>query len=148
MYSKLGFHCRFAHLINVDFFDDLFRVFNQLSQLDVSICIRIVNVTFCCLHFCYPFCHLHLLLLTLFVTYTFCCLDILAVMYLFQILSLSDVLNITQTAFTILSGQGEALNIDPQHFYTHLYRVLPQLTSGNIPLISYKLTFTSIHVYL
>ena len=98
-----------------------------------------VTSAFCCVHF---------LLLTLFVTYTFCFLNILAFMYLFQILSLSDVLNITQTAFTILSGQGEALNIDPQHFYTHLYRVLPQLNSGNIPLISYKLSFTSIHVYL
>lgn len=36
----------------------------------------------------------------------------------------------TQTAFTILSGQGESLNIDPQHFYSHVYKTLPQLTTG------------------
>ncbi|XP_067927801.1 nucleolar complex protein 3 homolog [Watersipora subatra] len=85
--SVLAGLAKFAHLINVDFFDDLFRVFNEISQLDV--------------------------------------------------LSLADTLNITETAFTILSGQGEALNIDPQHFYTHLYKVLPQLhTAEDSDLIS------------
>ena len=43
---------------------------------------------------------------------------------------MADILNMTQTAFTILSGQGEALNIDPQHFYSHVYKLLPQLSTG------------------
>ncbi|KAF6020207.1 NOC3L [Bugula neritina] len=88
---------KFAHLINVDFFDDLFKVFGEILQL--------------------------------------------------EILNIADVLNITRTAFTILSGQGEALNIDPQRFYTQLYKVLPQLATGegsacieNIPEI-FKLMF-------
>jgi len=38
-------------------------------------------------------------------------------------------MNIVRTAFTILSGQGQALNVDAQQFYTHLYRLLPQLAS-------------------
>lgn len=36
-----------------------------------------------------------------------------------------------QTVFTILSGQGEALNIDPFRFYTHLYRNLLSVHAGN-----------------
>ena len=38
--------------------------------------------------------------------------------------SSSDKLHCILTAFKILSGQGEALNIDPQTFYTHLYSTL------------------------
>ncbi|RKP34857.1 nucleolar complex-associated protein-domain-containing protein, partial [Dimargaris cristalligena] len=37
------------------------------------------------------------------------------------------------TAFQLLSGQGEALNIDLQEFHTQLYRVLPRLM-GNADL--------------
>ena len=48
---------------------------------------------------------------------------------------MADILNMTQTAFTILSGQGEALNIDPQHFYSHVYKLLPQLSTGMCVLI-------------
>ncbi|XP_034935770.1 nucleolar complex protein 3 homolog [Chelonus insularis] len=33
-------------------------------------------------------------------------------------------LHCIQTIFMILSGQGSALNIDPQRFYSHLYRIL------------------------
>ena len=34
------------------------------------------------------------------------------------------------TAFKMLTGQGEALNIDPLKFYQHLYKVLFQLDAG------------------
>lgn len=32
-----------------------------------------------------------------------------------------------KTIFVILSGQGTVINIDPVHFYSHLYRVIPEL---------------------
>jgi hypothetical protein len=35
-----------------------------------------------------------------------------------------------QTVFTILSGQGEFLTIDPTSFYAHLYRNLLPLNAG------------------
>ncbi|XP_057370340.1 nucleolar complex protein 3 homolog [Daphnia carinata] len=35
-----------------------------------------------------------------------------------------------QVVLIMLSGQGEALNIDPLHFYSHLYKVLFSLTAG------------------
>ncbi|KAG5682176.1 hypothetical protein PVAND_011544 [Polypedilum vanderplanki] len=35
-----------------------------------------------------------------------------------------------QTVFAILSGQGEALNIDPARFYTHLYRNILHVNAG------------------
>jgi len=42
-------------------------------------------------------------------------------------LSYRDTLLATGTVFKILSGQGEALNIDPTSFYAHLYSSLPSL---------------------
>lgn len=39
-------------------------------------------------------------------------------------------LHIVQTVFTILSGQGEMLTIDPCRFYTHLYRNLLNIHAG------------------
>lgn len=39
-------------------------------------------------------------------------------------------LHCIQTVFTILSGQGESLNIDPLRFYTHLYRNLLIVNAG------------------
>uniref|UniRef100_U5EWB9 NOC3-like protein n=1 Tax=Corethrella appendiculata TaxID=1370023 RepID=U5EWB9_9DIPT len=39
-------------------------------------------------------------------------------------------LHCIQTVFTILSGQGDALNIDPARFYTHLYKNLLQVNAG------------------
>lgn len=39
-------------------------------------------------------------------------------------------LHCIQTVFTILSGQGEALNIDPLRFYGHLYRNLLTVNAG------------------
>lgn len=41
-----------------------------------------------------------------------------------------------QVVLTMLSGQGDALNIDPINFYSHLYKVLFQLTAGMISAIS------------
>jgi len=38
-----------------------------------------------------------------------------------------DSLLVVSTVFTILSGQGEALNIDPASFYTHLYNHMFQI---------------------
>lgn len=38
-----------------------------------------------------------------------------------------DTLLATSTVFTILSGQGEALNIDPMSFYGHLYSTIFQM---------------------
>jgi len=49
-----------------------------------------------------------------------------------------DSLLIVSTVFTILSGQGEALNIDPASFYTHLYNSMfllePIRTHDDVPL--------------
>jgi len=42
-------------------------------------------------------------------------------------LSQRDSLLVVSTVFTILSGQGEALNIDPASFYTHLYNKMFQI---------------------
>lgn len=39
-------------------------------------------------------------------------------------------LHCIQTVFTILSGQGEVLNIDPARFYTHLYKNLLFVNAG------------------
>merc|ERR1719516_859993 len=48
-------------------------------------------------------------------------------------LSYRDTLLATGTVFKILSGQGEALNIDPASFYTHLYSSLMSLTVLTTP---------------
>ncbi|KAJ8317063.1 hypothetical protein KUTeg_004967 [Tegillarca granosa] len=71
---------KFAHLINVDFFDDLFQAFNDLIDSG--------NLTY------------------------------------------RECLHCVQTSFTILSGQGSALNIDPMRFYTHLYNTLFKVHTG------------------
>ncbi|KAI5741540.1 hypothetical protein M8J76_014729 [Diaphorina citri] len=39
-------------------------------------------------------------------------------------LTVREQMHCVQTVFTILSGQGEMLCIDPMHFYTHLYKNL------------------------
>lgn len=39
-------------------------------------------------------------------------------------------LHCVQTVFTILSGQGEVLNIDPARFYSHLYKNLLAVHAG------------------
>ncbi|XP_068955374.1 nucleolar complex protein 3 homolog [Petaurus breviceps papuanus] len=71
---------KFAHLINVEFFDDLLVVLHTLigsGELSYRECLH-------CVH----------------------------------------------TAFHILSGQGDVLNIDPMKFYTHLYKTLFKLHAG------------------
>ncbi|XP_064602722.1 nucleolar complex protein 3 homolog isoform X2 [Liolophura sinensis] len=72
---------KFSHLINVEFFDDLFEVLNQLIDSER--------------------------------------------------LSYRETLHCVLTAFTILTGQGSALNIDPIRFYKHLYGVLLKVHAGS-----------------
>ncbi|KAK2118912.1 Nucleolar complex protein 3 [Saguinus oedipus] len=70
---------KFAHLINVEFFDDLLVLHTLIESGD---------------------------------------------------LSYQESLHCVQTAFHILSGQGDVLNIDPMKFYTHLYKTLFKLHAG------------------
>lgn len=70
----------FAHLINVEFFDDLLVVLHSLIASGD--------------------------------------------------LSYRESLHCVLTAFHILSGQGDVLNIDPLKFYSHLYRTLFRLHAG------------------
>ncbi|KAG6935962.1 NOC3 like DNA replication regulator, partial [Chelydra serpentina] len=71
---------KFAHLINVEFFDDLLVVLHSLISSED--------------------------------------------------LSYRESLHCVLTAFHILSGQGDVLNIDPLKFYSHLYRTLFRLHAG------------------
>ncbi|KAB0390381.1 hypothetical protein E2I00_007207, partial [Balaenoptera physalus] len=71
---------KFAHLINVEFFDDLLVVLHSLIESGD--------------------------------------------------LSYQESLHCVQTAFHVLSGQGDVLNIDPMKFYTHLYKTLFKLHAG------------------
>lgn len=71
---------KFAHLINLEFFDDLLRVLHSLVMSGD--------------------------------------------------LSHKESLHCVLTAFHILSGQGDVLNIDPLKFYTHLYKTLLALHAG------------------
>ncbi|CAN0552503.1 unnamed protein product [Rangifer tarandus platyrhynchus] len=71
---------KFAHLINVEFFDDLLVVLHSLIESGD--------------------------------------------------LSYQESLHCVQTAFHILSGQGDVLNVDPMKFYTHLYKTLFKLHAG------------------
>ncbi|KAJ8365680.1 hypothetical protein SKAU_G00145110 [Synaphobranchus kaupii] len=71
---------KFAHLINLEFFDDLLTVLHNLIESGD--------------------------------------------------LSHRESLHCVQTSFTILSGQGDVLNIDPLKFYTHLYKTLFLLHAG------------------
>ncbi|XP_072523779.1 nucleolar complex protein 3 homolog isoform X2 [Salminus brasiliensis] len=71
---------KFAHLINLEFFDDLLSVLHSLIMSGD--------------------------------------------------LSHKESLHCILTAFHILSGQGDVLNIDPLKFYTHLYKTLLMLHAG------------------
>ncbi|KAM9463059.1 nucleolar complex protein 3 homolog [Clarias gariepinus] len=72
---------KFAHLINLEFFDDLLKVLHDLIMSGD--------------------------------------------------LSHRESLHCILTAFHILSGQGDVLNIDPLKFYTHLYKTLLTLHAGS-----------------
>ncbi|XP_038070833.1 nucleolar complex protein 3 homolog [Patiria miniata] len=72
---------KFAHLINIDFFDDLVKVLYTLIDSGD--------------------------------------------------LRYRDSLHCVLTAFLILSGQGDVLNIDPTKFYTLLYVTMPQVHAGD-----------------
>lgn len=71
---------RYAHCINLEFYQDIVNVLNQLVEQEP--------------------------------------------------LGYREQLHCVQTVFTILSGQGEVLNIDPLRFYTHLYRNLFLINAG------------------
>ncbi|KAG1675629.1 Nucleolar complex protein 3 [Nymphon striatum] len=71
---------KFAHLINIDFFDDLITVLFKHMESGQ--------------------------------------------------LNYRESIHCVKTVFTILSGQGEALNIDPQQFYCHLYNASLSLHAG------------------
>uniref|UniRef100_A0A8C9SRY9 Nucleolar complex protein 3 homolog n=1 Tax=Scleropages formosus TaxID=113540 RepID=A0A8C9SRY9_SCLFO len=71
---------KFAHLINLEFFDDLLNVLHNLIESE--------DLTY------------------------------------------RESLHCIQTSFSVLSGQGDVLNIDPLKFYTHLYKMLLQLHAG------------------
>ncbi|XP_077206417.1 nucleolar complex protein 3 homolog [Paroedura picta] len=71
---------KFAHLINLEFFDDLLVVLHSLIMSEV--------------------------------------------------LSHRESLHCVLSAFCILSGQGDVLNIDPLKFYTHIYKTLFKLHAG------------------
>ncbi|KAG1650835.1 Nucleolar complex protein 3 [Nymphon striatum] len=73
---------KFAHLINIDFFDDLITVLFKHMESGQ--------------------------------------------------LNYRESIHCVKTVFTILSGQGEALNIDPQQFYCHLYNASLSLHAGFI----------------
>ncbi|KAG9485036.1 nucleolar complex protein 3 homolog [Eleutherodactylus coqui] len=72
---------KYAHLINLEFFDDLLVVLNKLIESGD--------------------------------------------------LNYRESLHCVQTAFNILSGQGDVLNIDPLNFYAHLYKTLYGLSAGS-----------------
>uniref|UniRef100_A0A3Q2VZF9 Nucleolar complex protein 3 homolog n=1 Tax=Haplochromis burtoni TaxID=8153 RepID=A0A3Q2VZF9_HAPBU len=80
MLNMMSFPVSFAHLINLEFFDDLLNVLQDLIQAGD--------------------------------------------------LSNKETLHCIQTVFTILSGQGDVLNIDPLNFYSQLYKLLPRLHAG------------------
>lgn len=71
--------------------------------------------------------------------------------YLFvQNLTSKEVLHCMQTAFTILSGQGSLLNIDPSAFYKHLYNSLLSVHTGLFPyiIINYCQHYCNYYYYL
>ncbi|GFO36172.1 nucleolar complex protein 3 homolog [Plakobranchus ocellatus] len=71
---------RFAHLINIEYFDSLFSALNSLIES--------------------------------------------------QVLTDREMLHCLQTAFTILTGQGTVINIDPSRFYKHFYAALLSVHAG------------------
>lgn len=44
-------------------------------------------------------------------------------------LNVHEQLYCIRTIFVIISGQGSVINIDPVHFYSHLYKVILELDS-------------------
>ena len=68
------------------------------------------------------------------------------IMYLhvFQELTYRESLHCVKTAFVILSGQGAALNIDPQRFYSNLYHNMLGLHGGQRNWFEIALYFHSL----
>lgn len=83
--TVLGLHyvssfCRFAHCINLEYFQDIVNVLDHLLESEP--------------------------------------------------LNVREQLYCVKTVFIILSGQGDVLNIDPLHFYSHLYRIMLNIHAG------------------
>ncbi|KAJ1970488.1 hypothetical protein H4R35_005836 [Dimargaris xerosporica] len=85
---------KFAHLISVDYFDDLLRYLKRIMDGSLQVPGGEATESGC------------------------------------TAVSSRTALLCIVTAFQLLSGQGEALNIDLTDFYTHLYRLLPDLASN------------------
>lgn len=90
---------RYAHCINLEFYEDIVNVLNQLLEHEP--------------------------------------------------LGYREQLHCIQTVFTILSGQGEVLHIDPFRFYVHLYRNLLSVHAGvsheDLPTVLKTLDLAVLH---
>ena len=114
---------KFAHLINIDFFDDLVKVLYTLIDTGVS---AIIELSSCINLFDYTnkfflkaFQGIVRITISLFVL----CLNVKDLKY-------RESLHCVLTAFQILSGQGDVLNIDPTKFYSLLYVTMTQVHAG------------------
>lgn len=96
---------RFAHLINLDFFSDLLKIMHEMIESDVKYFKNIKFTTF----------------------------EKKFYFHKIKRLTFRSKLHCIKTIFIVLSGQGEALTIDPMKFYTSLYNIVLQLSvAGNI----------------
>lgn len=53
-----------------------------------------------------------------------------------KLLTFRSKLHCIKTVFIVLSGQGEALTIDPVKFYTSLYNVILKLSAGKNKIVT------------
>jgi len=58
-----------------------------------------------------------------------------------QDLTYRESLHCIKTAFSLLSGFGASLNIDPMRFYTHLYKTLFHLHAGMLLAYMYAVKY-------
>ena len=98
---------KFAHLISVDFFQDLLSNLRQILRRDEN-------------------------------QDSGHCREISAALAndqkerrIYRQLSVRDKLQCVITAFQLLTGQGEALNLDLREFQVHLYQLLPQMMTAS-----------------
>jgi nucleolar complex protein 3 len=88
---------KFAHFINVDFFEDLVATMSELVEQKVGLAVGSLYSV------------------------------LVEMPSPIQHLKVSEILHCTKTVCVVLSGEGQALNIDPLRFYTTIYNVLPCL---------------------
>lgn len=92
LFMNFWFVRRFAHCINLEYFQDLVNVLDHLLEKEP--------------------------------------------------LNVREQLYCVKTVFIILSGQGDVLNIDPLHFYSHLYRIMLGVHAGNYSILFLHLNET------